>query len=90
MQAPTIAERIMANNAAMPVRQAGFAGFFEGMAQLFDPRSYKRRAAETLAYVPLNRAACIAQGRNHLQADAELLARAAHCRREAQRLTGRK
>lgn len=82
------AEDIAARNRVPPPRHGGFAGFFEAVGSSFDRRTFKRKAAETLAYIPVNRDACLELGLNHHKADAVLLNRAAMLRRKAARIGG--
>lgn len=80
-----VAERIIANNQPDPMRE-GMLGCAQMFVSLLDPRTYKRKAAETLVYLRLNRIASRDLGLNHNKADAILLERAANLRRQAARL----
>lgn len=80
-----MARRIVAANAVESLHD-GMTGAVQVFVSLFEPRTYKRRAAETLLYLRHNRAACRRLGINHHPADARLLAHAAALRRRAAEL----
>jgi len=70
-----LAQKIIANNQA-PVLGSGLMGAVGIALSMRCPRTAKRKAAETLAYLRKNRLTCKRQGRNHHLADAQLLRRA--------------
>lgn len=84
----TKARKIIAAN-ARPALGYGMAGCRDVFALATDPRTFKRKAAETLAYISKNRAACKAQGRQWVAADARLLEHAAWCRKRIAELKGK-
>ncbi|WP_282608959.1 hypothetical protein [Pelagibius sp. Alg239-R121] len=70
-----LAQKIIANNQA-PELGSGLMGAVGIALSMRCPRTAKRKAAETLAYLRKNRLTCKRQGRNHHLADAQLLRRA--------------
>lgn len=70
-----LAEKIVANNQASEL-DGGMMGAMGVVLSSRDPRTAKRKAAETIIRLRRNRRECKRIGRNHHKADAELLRRA--------------
>lgn len=79
--------RIVANN-RLTVQNGGMTGCMEMLSNALSPETLKRRAAETLAMIPANRAALVWMGRPVSNAaDARALAKAGELRRLALKMS---
>lgn len=83
------AELIVMRNRPEPL-DGGMVGGLQVFGALLDPRTFKRKAAETILYLRRNRAALKSMGRCHHRADAVLLERARSYRLRAAQLIASK
>lgn len=81
-----LAERIFANNLPAP-NLGGMTGMLQAFSSAFTAAYHKRAAASWIIYLRKNRLALRALGANPYSADESILARIAHHRREAMRLS---